>query len=240
MNILYLITARGGSKGVPKKNIIKLGELPLIAYKIISAQKCKYKGRIIVSTDNLDIADVAKKYGAEVSFIRPDYLATDTANSMDVVEHAMQWIENNDDRKYDYVCLLEPSSPFASYEDINKSLDLIIKNKADTLLGLKKVGVNRCFINKLDEEGKLSNFYYSLKDKKKLRRQDFDPEYTLNGCIYISSWKYFEENKTFHSINSFPYIMKDEYSIEIDEPVDLEFARFLIDKNIINMKYWKK
>ena len=90
MNILFVITARGGSKGVPGKNIREIAGLPLIAYKIIAAQKCDFNGRIIVSTDDDNIARIAKEYGAEVPFMRPDYLASDTANSMDVVEHALR------------------------------------------------------------------------------------------------------------------------------------------------------
>ena len=125
MKVLFVITARGGSKGVPRKNIKMLGPFPLLAYKIISAKKCNVNKRIIVSTDDKEIAAVSKKYGAEVPFIRPDFLATDTASSMDVVEHTMQWIKENDKEKYEYVCLLEPSSPFASYEDLNIAFKLI-------------------------------------------------------------------------------------------------------------------
>ena len=96
MKVLFIITARGGSKGIPKKNIKILGKLPLIAYNIISAQKCNIKKRIIVSTDDPEIAEVALRYGAEVPFKRPKELATDEASSIDVVIHAMEWIEEND------------------------------------------------------------------------------------------------------------------------------------------------
>ncbi|MDR1522254.1 MAG: acylneuraminate cytidylyltransferase family protein [Streptococcaceae bacterium] len=239
MNILYLVTARGGSKGIPKKNICELGGMPLIAYRIISAKKSKYKGRIIVSTDNLEIADTAKEYGAEVPFIRPSYLASDTASSIDVVEHAIQWIEDNDANKYDYLCLLQPTSPFVSYKDLNRSLDLIIENNADTLIGVKRAEINRCFIQELDEHGRLSNFYYSLKNIKKVRRQDFEPEYTLNGGIYILSWKYFKKNKIFYSTNSIPYIMEDIDSVDIDGPIDFEFAKFLVERNVVDINLWK-
>lgn len=238
MRILFVVTARGGSKGVPKKNILKLGPYPLIAYKIISSQKCKYDNRLIVSTDSDEIADVARGYGAEVPFIRPPYLATDTADSMDVVIHAINWVEANDDASYDYICLLEPSSPFLSYADIDRAFDMIIDQGADTLLGVKKVEVSRKFIYPLDKNGKLSYFYETLKDMKRVRRQDQEPEYTINGCIYVARWEYFKNNHIFHSMNSIPYVMPFEASIEIDSYMDYEFAKFIVEKGLIDISKW--
>lgn len=238
MRILFVITARGGSKGVPRKNIIELGKLPLLAYKIISAKKCKYDNRIIVSTDDEEIADVARKYGAEVPFMRPDYLASDTANSMDVVEHAMKWIENNDSNKYDYICLLEPSSPFLSGIDLNTAIDLIISKQSDTLLGMKEVEVSRKFIHTLDSNNGLSLFYDEIKNMSKVRRQDQQKEYTMNGCIYLAKWDYFIKKHLFHSENSVPYIMPSEKSVEIDSMLDLEFARFIVNNKIIDLSEW--
>ena len=228
----------GGSKGVPRKNIIEVGNLPLIAYKIISTKKCKYDNRLIVSTDDVEIADVARQYGAEVPFMRPDYLASDTASSMDVVNHAREWIEANDSYKYEYICLLEPSSPFLTGEDLNNALDLLISKRADTLLGMKEVEVSRKFIHPLDSDGGLAYFYDEIKNMDNVRRQDQQPEYTMNGCIYIAKWDYFKQNHLFHSRNSVPYIMPPEKSIEIDSIIDLEFARFLVKKNIIDVTEW--
>ncbi len=238
VNVLFIITARGGSKGVPKKNIKVLGKLPLISYKIIAAQKCRYTGRIIVSTDDKEIEEVSKKYGAEVPFIRPDELSTDEASSVDVVIHAMNWISQNSEDIYDYVCLLEPSSPFASYKDLNEALWLIEENDADTLLGMKEVDVTTNFIHSLDKNGKLSEFYYAVKDLKSIRRQDQKKEYTMNGCIYIAKWNYFLKNKSFHSENSIPYIMPEESSIEIDTLLDYEVACKVVEKGLIDISLW--
>lgn len=238
MKVLFVVAARGGSKGVPRKNIRVVGNLPLVAYKIIAARKCKYDKRIIVSTDDQEIANICKTYGAEIPFMRPKELATDTANSMDVVEHAMQWIEKNDNSTYDYVCLLEPSSPFASYEDINFALELIDGKKADTLLGMKEAEVNTVFIHPLDEKGKLSYFYQEIKKLKDVRRQGQEKEFTMNGCIYIARWDYFKENKLFHSNNSIPYIMSREKSIEIDSELDYEMACFFVERGVIKAELW--
>lgn len=238
MRILFVITARGGSKGIPKKNITNLGGMPLIAYKINAAKGCKFDKRIIVSTDNEEIAAVAKKYGAEVPFVRPYALATDTARSEDVVQHAIEWVKMHDEKIYDYVCLLEPSSPFLTYEDINEAFERMEESKADTLLGMKEVDVSRKLINTLDERGMLGYFFEEINGLNSIRRQDFATEYTMNGCIYAARFSYFEFNKTFHSFNSIPYIMSKEKSVEIDSPYDLLFAQFLIENEIIDISKW--
>lgn len=239
MKVLFVITARGGSKGVPRKNIKPIGGLPLIAYKIIAAQQAKLKKRIIVSTDDEEIADVARKYGAEVPFLRPDYLASDEASSIDVVLHAMNWISENDTTDYDYVCLLEPSSPFTKASDLDKAVELIHNKGADTLLGMKEVEITRSFINILDDNGGLSYFYDEMQNIKSARRQDQAKEYTMNGCMYISKWDYFMENHSFHSKNSLPYIMPEVQSVEIDNMINYYYACYLVEKGIIDLSEWK-
>lgn len=238
MKVLFLVTARGGSKGVSRKNIREIGGLPLIAYKIIAAKKCKYDKRIIVSTEDEEIAQISKKYGAEIPFIRPKELATDIANSIDVVKHAILWLEVNDPQKYEYICLLEPSSPFASYDDLNEALDLMVESNADTLLSVKATDVNTAFIHTLDARGRLSKFYYAIKELNSVRRQDMPTEYTMNGCMYIAKWEYFKENQSFHSENSMPYIMDEKNSIEIDSMFNYEMARFMVEKGIIDIEKW--
>jgi len=239
MKVLFVIAARGGSKGVPRKNIKMVGSLPLIAYKIIAAKKCNVDKRIILSTDDEEIADVGVKYGAEVPFMRPDFLATDSANSVDVVEHAMQWVNQNDKETYDYICLLEPSSPFASYLDLSNALSLIEKSNADTLLGMREVEVNKVFIHSLDSNHRLSYFYHAIKELEKVRRQDQEKEYTMNGCMYIAKWDYFEKYKMFHSENSVPYIMPEENSIEIDSVYNYKMACFIVENSMIDLSLWQ-
>lgn len=238
MRVLFVITARGGSKGVPRKNIRMVGKFPLIAYKIIAAKKCRYESRVIVSTDDEEIAKISRYYGAEVPFMRPDELADDSASSMDVVAHAMNWISENDTESYDYICLLEPSSPFASYKDLNNALELLEKTGADTLLGMKEVEVSTRFIHSLDENGGLSEFYRAVKDQASVRRQDQQKEYTMNGCMYIAKWDYFMKNKLFHSEKSIPYIMPEEKSIEIDTMLNYEMACNLVEKGMIDVSLW--
>lgn len=239
MKILFVVTARGGSKGVPRKNIAQIGGIPLIGYKILAARRCKFENRIIVSTDDEEIAAIAIKFGAEVPFMRPVYLAADDAGSMDVVDHAVNWVIDDDGGNYDYICLLEPSSPFLSYIDINKAFDLLIEKDADTLLGMKEVEVCREFINTLDEKGGLSFFYDSIRKLKSVRRQDQKPEYTMNGCIYAAKWEYYLHNHIFYAENSIPYIMPIEQSIEVDTQFDLFLAKSIVNERLVDVSMWK-
>lgn len=240
MKILYLITARGGSKGVKRKNIREIGGLPLVAFKIIAAQKCKYDGRIIVSTDDQEIADVCAKYGAEVPFMRPDYLSSDTATSLDVVEHAVQWIEANDTEKYDYIFLLEPASPFGTSEDFEKAIELMMSTDADSVLGVKEAEKNSKFIKTLDENGRMSNFYREVVKLSNINRQAQEKEYVVNGCLYVIKWDYFKKNKMIWAENSVPYIMPDVYSVDINNEIDLGYANYLVESGNVDMGYWNK
>lgn len=239
MRILFVVAARGGSKGIPRKNISVLGKYPLIAYKIIAAQKCRYDKRIIVSTDDEEIAAVAKEYGAEVPFMRPAELAVDTADSMEVVAHAMEWVRENDESSYDYICLLEPTSPFLSYKDIDKAFEILTEKKADTLLGMKETEVSRNFIYPLDARGGLSLFYHSVRNMDSVRRQDQAVEYTMNGCIYAARWEYFMENHLFHSENSVGYVMPPEQSVEIDTKLDYLLAKCIVDNRMVDLALWE-
>lgn len=239
MRVLFIMTARGGSKGIPKKNIARLGDYPLLAYKLISARKSKCEKRIIISTDSHEIAETASQYGAEVPFMRPGSLSGDTADSMDVLVHAVDWIKNNDDKKYDYICLLEPTSPFASYLDFNKCFDLLEKTKADALASVKEVDVSSCFIHQLDKNGRLSSLYNQIINMKSVRRQDQPKEYTLNGCVYCVKWDYFEKYKTVYSEDMVPYIMPIETSVDINCAFDLVVAKSVIDNKLVDMSLWE-
>ncbi len=181
---------------------------------------------------------MAKSYGADVPFIRPAELAGDSARSVDVVDHAMKWITENEGNKYDYVCLMEPSSPFLSYRDIDSAFDLFAASDADTLLGMKEAEISSRFIHSLDKNGGLSLFYESVKGISSVRRQDQEVEYTMNGCIYAAKWRYFVEHHSFHSMDSVPYIMQPEQSVEIDSQLDLILARGIVENRLIDLSLW--
>ena len=138
MRILGIIPARGGSKGVPGKNIKLLGGLPLIAYTSNAANDSKYLNKTIISTDDLNIAEVAKQFQIEVPFIRPTLLATDTASSIQVVQHVVTYLESQEEY-YDAICLLQPTSPFRKKGFIDKAIEKFINEAADALVSVLPV-----------------------------------------------------------------------------------------------------
>src|ERR1700712_1725037 len=138
MEILFLLVGRGGSKGLPGKNLREIGGLSLIGDKAILAREVRYCSRLIVSSGSAEIQAEAKRHGAEVLFSRPPELATDTASSSDVVLHAMDWIETHERRRYDAIMLLEPSSPFARPEHYDQAVELFTARNAGLVVGMRE------------------------------------------------------------------------------------------------------
>lgn len=235
---LFVITARSGSVGVKNKNILTLSGIPLIGFKAISARKSDYCDKLIISTDSEEYAETGKRYGAEAPFIRPDELSTSAASSIDVLLHAMNWAEENCFETFDTITLLEPSSPFSTYEDINKAFALYEKKNALGVLAVKK-SINSVFVAPLGEDLSMLNHYEKISAFHDLRRQALRQEYTMNGALYIADWSYLKKHKTFHSDRTYAYVMNDNYSLEIDEEIDYHYAKFLIEHNFIDIQYWK-
>jgi len=226
--ILWLITARSGSKSIVHKNIKLLGEHPLISYRIRSAASSKFPNDIWVSTDSEEYASIAKKYGASIPFLRPEYLASDDASSVDVVIHAMDYaIKLN--QEYEYIGLLEPTSPFITVDDLDGSIDLLDNNKRATgVVAVTESRPHKIFIQKQNKY--LDELANNLEKIKKLGRQAFDKEITPSGGFYIAKWDSFLENKSFYTSKTLSYEVDEISGLEIDEPLDWEFAEFIINK----------
>lgn len=242
MEILYLIPARGGSKGIPGKNLKEIGGIPLIGFKIISALRSSYKGRVVVSTDDERIAAVARDFGAEVPFMRPAELATDTAASIDVDIHALEWFEKNEGKKFDLFMRLEPSSPFGTYRDLEECVRILVEKNARAVYSVKEVAINSVFVNELGEDGRMDAFYERHLSRRTfdLRRQDFKKEYTMNGAVCLARADHLREKRIYHSYETYAYIMNEYYSLEIDEEVDLRMAGFFAQEKLIDMSWWKR
>jgi CMP-N-acetylneuraminic acid synthetase len=240
MNILFLITARGGSKSVPRKNLSEIGGISLIGFKATAALRSKYCTRLIISSDDVELQQNALSYGAEVPFTRPAELATDTASSFDVIRHAMDWIEANTNERYEAIMLLEPSAPFATWVDFDNAVEMMLDRDASAVIGMREMEINSVFVGELDEAGRMTQVIDQMK-KRYLRRQDTRPEYTMNGALYLFKWDLFKEHHTMYvdRENTYGYVMDRYHSIEIDEPIDLQWARFLVDKGYIDLSYWK-
>ena len=227
--ILAVITARGGSKGIPQKNIKELGGKPLIAYTIEAAKNSRYLDYFLVSTDDNKIAEVSRQCGAPVPFMRPAELATDSAKSIPVVQHATNWLKDNEKREFGYLMILQPTSPFRTAEDIDNSIEKIIDTGADSVMGMKKlVDFSIAKLKILDgdrilplaeDEGKESKARGGLKDI-----------YKRNCAIYLTRMDLIMAGDMFGS-DSRAYVMPEERSVDINTPADFEWAEFLISRN---------
>ena len=224
--IVALIPARGGSKGIKNKNIIDLCGKPLISYTIQAALESKYIDKVIVSTDSQEIADVAIKYGAEVPFLRPGELASDTSKTIDAVMHAVGELEKRKEQ-YDILILLQATQPLRTADDIDRAIELFIKNKGQSLVSVSPVEDNPILIRTIDNLGRMNSI---LPMKSTCRRQDMPLYYRVNGCIYINLISELDLNTSFND-NKIPYIMPKERSVDIDEIKDLLIAQYYISRN---------
>lgn len=223
--VLAIIPARGGSKRLPQKNILDLNGKPLIAWTIESALESKYIDKVMVSTDNLEINKVSKEFGAEVPFIRPESLSTDHASSIDVIKHALSFYHN----KFDYVVLLQPTSPLRLFSDIDSAFELITK-EVKAVVSVCETEHSPLWSNTLDANLSMRNF---IRDELKNKRsQDLPVYYRLNGAIYIAEVNYFYQNNGFFGENTKAYIMPQERSVDIDTELDFEWAQLLMKKRM--------
>jgi CMP-N,N'-diacetyllegionaminic acid synthase len=229
--ILAVIPARGGSKGVPRKNIRPLCGKPLIAYTIESAfaQRSLFH-HIIVSTDDQEIADIALSFGAEVPFLRPERLSGDQVPMVPVLQQAVDFIERKDGLALDGVCLLQPTAPFRSPEDIRETIQLMEKGGCDSVISVVQVFSVHPILMKRIEDGQLLPF--CLEEREGTRRQDYRPAaYMRNGAIYLTKRDVLMKNNSIWGHVIWPYIMPPERSISIDDEVDFKFAEFLMSES---------
>lgn len=225
---LAIITARSGSKGLKDKNIKKLNGKPMMAYTIEAAKKSGIFDDIIVSTDSEKYSKIAKDYGAQVPFLRPESLASDTASSMDVIEYTILELEKSG-LKYDYFILLQPTSPLRDEKDIFKAIELLFEKSANAIVSVCEVDHSPLLMNTLEESLGMDNF---IPNNINNRRQDLPKYYRLNGAIYLSGIEYFLKYKDFYKEKSYAYIMDDKGSIDIDGDVDFLLASVLMKNKI--------
>lgn len=222
MRILGIIPARGGSKGVPGKNIKLLGELPLLAYTAKSALASKQLSKVILSTDSPSIAAVAQHYGIEVPFLRPETLATDTASSIAVVQHAVSYLENQGEF-FDAVCLLQPTSPFRPKGFIDLAIQKFIHDDVDALVSVLPVPheFNPHWVFEPNEKGLLQIATGEQEIIK--RRQDLPPAYFRDGALYITKTSVIKEGSFYGAKLS--YIENNPaFYVNIDTEADWEKA----------------
>lgn len=233
--IICLIPARGGSKGIPKKNIKLLAGKPLIAWTIEQALKSKYLDKVLVSTDDEEIAKISKKYKAEVPFLRPKWLARDKSPTSDTIIHAINWFENRGEI-FDILVLLEPTSPLRKENDIDKALEEFIKNYAlaDSLVSVGEVHMENPYIVKKIENGYVKPF---VKVNKKInQRQDLPKVYFPYGVIYAVKVQSFKDKKTFYLDKILPYFIERWQNYEVDDIYDFYCIEIILNKKIAEEK----
>ena len=225
--ILAIIPARSGSKGLPGKNLKPLLGKPLVTWSIEAASLSPSIDSIVLSTDDQKIANIGEKIGARVPFVRPLDLSGDTASSIDVVLHALDFLETAGE-KFDIVVLLEPTSPQREWGDIEQALDLLIKSGASSVVGVTQVQESHPdFMYRLQVDLKLEPFIKKV-GSAHIRRQDIEPLYYLEGSIYISFVHILRERRSFYHEDTVGYEVPKWKSLEIDDLDDFIMIEALL------------
>lgn len=220
--VLGLIPARGGSKGVPNKNIRDLDGKPLIAHTIEAGQKASSIDTVVVSTDDDEIATVAEQYGARVPFIRPDHLATDQAPTAPVIKHAVEYLREQGE-KYSTFVLLQPTSPLRTKKHIDEAHSQYDRSDVDSLISAYPTYDTRW--QQTPEGAKKLNYTEAGK-----RRQDREPEYVINGAVYVTDVAKFMETEDTITGKTGIYEMSERESVDIDTPFDLWLAEQILSE----------
>ncbi|MBI3793720.1 MAG: acylneuraminate cytidylyltransferase family protein [Nitrospinae bacterium] len=228
---LGIVPARGGSKGLPGKNIKDLCGEPLIAWSINAGLGCEYIDELMVTTDSREIADVAERFGAKVPFLRPKELATDVSTSFSVIEHAVEFYKNELGKKFDYIVLLEPTSPLRDKRDVYNSIEQLSEHpKASAIVGICKTeGQNPAFLVKKKSDDFLVG--YENEDMRVLRRQDIQDVFFLEGSIYICQTDVYLDKKTFYHGGTIGYEVPKWKSLEVDDEYDMVTAEAIMRHN---------
>ena len=235
ISILCIILARGGSKGIPKKNIYPINNHPLISYTITAALGSKYIKDVIVSTDDKKISKEAKNYGAKVPFLRPKKLARDKTLSVDALRFTVLEYEKYTKKKFDFIIELPCVSPFRDLNDINFALEKLIKSKSDSVISYVNTGEKHPTRLKRIKNLSVSDFCKEYPEPKRgSRRQDFESCFIRNGAIYAMTRECIINQKSRQGKKSIPFIMDESKSINIDNKFDLLVAKTLIENGHCN------
>lgn len=225
--ILAIIPARGGSKGLKKKNIKQLCGKPLVCWSIDAGLKSKYIDEVMVSTDDHQIAEAAKRCGAKVPFIRPEFLAIDSTPTFNVIQHTLDYYKSELKKEFDYIILLEPTSPLRESVDIDNSIEKLINSNAHSIVGISKTeSQNPSFLVSKNSQSYISG--YENPNIEVIRRQNIKTVYFLEGSIYISKTDILLNKKTFYHDKTLGYELEKYKSFEIDDIYDFVMIEALM------------
>lgn len=224
--VLAIVPARMGSKRLKNKNIRPLIHKPLIGWTLDAANQSKYIDNVFVSTDSKIISDVALTYGVMCPFLRPEHLANDTAATNDVVKHVVEYLESMNDL-YDYIILLQPTSPLRTTQDIDNALSKINSHDMDTLVSMSLCAHSPLLMNVLNESESLDGF---LRVENNIRSQDMPSFYRINGAIYIFKRNYVGNLSGIYNEKGIAFISEPGSDVDIDTIEDFEYAEYLLNK----------
>ncbi|MBP7527615.1 MAG: acylneuraminate cytidylyltransferase family protein [Syntrophorhabdaceae bacterium] len=222
--ILAMIPARGGSKGVPRKNIASMRGKPLIAWTIEEALRSRYVDRLVLSSEDEEVIRTASGLGCDVPFVRPENLAQDDTPMIDVVLHVLDSV----DGEYTHLVLLQPTSPLRTYEDIDACIELCLAGDARVCISLTESEKSPFWMYKISESGYLVPFMDT--GKQYTRRQDMPRAFIPNGAVYVAETAFLRQYRTFIADETKAYVMPAERSFDIDNPLDMEICEFLLSK----------
>ena len=222
-----IIPARGGSKGIPRKNIKLLAGKPLIHYTITEAKKSKYLSYIVVSTEDVEITNLVEKYGVDV-VKRPDELSTDDTPTAHVVQHVIKYLQEKENKNFNIIVVLQPTSPLRLVSDIDDAIEMFMKKKCDSVVSVSQVQHPPHWMYTIERDILVP----IIKGKNILRRQDALKIYQLNGAVFVTSKEHLLKNNLIFSGEIKPYIMPIERSIDIDSPLDLKLAELIISHKL--------
>jgi CMP-N-acetylneuraminic acid synthetase len=230
--VLAVIPARGGSKGVPRKNIRDLCGKAVIAWTIETALAAgDHLHRVIVSTDDTEIAEAARAAGAEAPFMRPAEMATDEAPTLPLLQHAVGFVEEEEGKPVDWVMVLQPTAPFRNVDDIAESLKLAREGGCDSVVSVTRVLTEHPILMKKIENNRL--LPYCIEEKEGTRRQDYDPSaYMRNGAIYLTRRHVLMEDNSIWGELIRPYVMPEERSYDIDSERDFKLAELVMRERL--------
>jgi CMP-N,N'-diacetyllegionaminic acid synthase len=227
LSIVGIITARGGSKGIPGKNLIPIRGRPLISYTIEAALDSKVLDRVIVTTDDEKIAEVSRQFGAETPFVRPEHLSGDWAPSYPVVVHALQWMAENEGYFPDYMMLMQPTSPLRIAEDIRNAVALAQEKDADGVISVYEPKQHPHWMFELEEDGRFVDF--DPHSRELSRRQSLSPQYMLNGSIYLIKRSVIMKQDNFYTAQTYALVMPRERSFDIDSLHDVRVVEMTME-----------
>ena len=225
--MIAIIPARGGSKGLPGKNIKLLGGLPLIYYSINAAIKSKSINRVIVSTEDNEIASIAKDCGAEV-LIRPNNLALDTSLVIDTYLHVVDFIAKQDLKQIESFAALLPTAPLRSSQDIDEAIKIFNDKNASSVISVVEAPIPLDWHKRITKKGILENCSHEFSDLK--NRQEYEKIYVPNGALFVFKTENLRLTRRYYTEQTYPYIMPRKRSIDIDDLLDFEWAEHLLKK----------